>query len=241
MKATNTIFFLSHNEICHIPKDRTVMYAHIVIDHRPQKEDPNCVRITVGGNLINYPFGLTTRTTDMVSSKLLWNSTISTPGARFAGADIKNMYLKTPLNCFEYMRMSISLFPFNIINHYQLYNKVLKDYVMEIIKGMYGSPQAGILANKLLKKRLAKHGYFKQPHTPGLFSHKSCPIRFNLAVDDFRIKYIIKDILQRLYDSLRAEAYKTLSRTVPVIYTVASASSEITPKDMSTSPCPNMS
>jgi hypothetical protein len=100
-KATNTIFFLSHDEICHIPKDQTVTYARIVINHRLQKEDPNCVSIIVGGNLINYPFKLTTHTTDMVSSKLLWNSTISMPGARFAGADIKNMYLETPLNRFE--------------------------------------------------------------------------------------------------------------------------------------------
>jgi hypothetical protein len=69
--ATNIIFFLSHDEICHIPKDQTVTYARIVIDHRPQKEDPNHVRITVGGNLINFPFKLTTHTTDMVSSKLL--------------------------------------------------------------------------------------------------------------------------------------------------------------------------
>jgi hypothetical protein len=91
----------------------------------------------------------------------------------------------------EYMRMPISLFPTNIINHYQLNNKVLKDYVyMEIRKVMCGLPQASILANKLLKKRLAKHGYFEQPHTPGLFSHESHPIWFNLAVDNFRIKYI---------------------------------------------------
>jgi hypothetical protein len=40
--------------------------------------------------------------------------------------------------------------------------------VMKICKGMYGLPQAGILANKLLKKRLAKHAYYEQPHTPGL-------------------------------------------------------------------------
>jgi hypothetical protein len=100
-KATNTIFFLSHNEIRHIPNNRTVTYARIVIDHRPHKEDPNRVRITVGGNLINYPFEITTHTTDMVSLKLLWNSTISTKGARFAGADIKNMYLETPLDRFE--------------------------------------------------------------------------------------------------------------------------------------------
>ena len=88
-KGTDTIFYLSHADICKIPHDRTVTYARIVIDHRPQKEDPNCVRITVGGNLIGYPFELTTRTADMVSSKILWNSVISTDDARFAGADIK--------------------------------------------------------------------------------------------------------------------------------------------------------
>ncbi len=83
-----------------IPKDQTVMYACIVINHWLQKEDPNCIFITVGRNLINYPLKLTTRTTNMVSSKLLWNSTISTPRAHFAGDDIKNMYLETPLDCF---------------------------------------------------------------------------------------------------------------------------------------------
>jgi hypothetical protein len=75
-KAKNTIFFLSHKEIWCIPTNRTVSYARIVIDHHPQKEDHNHVCITVGWNLINYPFELTTRTTDMVSSKFLRNSTI---------------------------------------------------------------------------------------------------------------------------------------------------------------------
>jgi hypothetical protein len=97
-KATNTLFFLSHDKIQRIPKDRTITYARVVINHQPQKEDPNRVRITVGRNLINYPFKLTTRTTDMVSSKLLWNNTISMPGACFAGGDIKNTYLETPLD-----------------------------------------------------------------------------------------------------------------------------------------------
>jgi hypothetical protein len=40
---------------------------------------------------------------------------------------------------------------------------------MEIQKGMYGLLQARILANKLLKKCPAKHGYFEQPNTPGLW------------------------------------------------------------------------
>jgi hypothetical protein len=78
-KTTNTIIFLSHSKIQNIPKDRAVTYARIVIDHQLQKEDPKRIRITLGGNLINYPYKLTMRITDMVSSKLLLNSTISMP------------------------------------------------------------------------------------------------------------------------------------------------------------------
>jgi hypothetical protein len=99
--ATNTIFFLSDDEIRRIPKDRTITYAHIVIDHWPQKDDPNCVCITFGGNLINYPYELMTRTANMVLSKIMWNSVISTPNAKFGGANIKNMYLKTPLDQYK--------------------------------------------------------------------------------------------------------------------------------------------
>ncbi len=94
----NTIFFLSHDKIRCIPKDCAVTYARIVIDHRPQKDNPNRVCITIGGNLIDYPCELTTRTADMVSTKIMWNRVISTPGAKFSGADIKNMYLETPLD-----------------------------------------------------------------------------------------------------------------------------------------------
>jgi hypothetical protein len=96
--GTNTIFFLSPDEIRRIPKDRTVTYMCIVIDHWPQKDDPNHVSITIGSNSINYPYELTTQTADMVSSNILWNSIISMPNAKFDGADIKNMYLKTPLD-----------------------------------------------------------------------------------------------------------------------------------------------
>ncbi len=84
-KGINTIFFLS--VICIILSNR--IGACTVINHCPQKEDPNCVRITVGGNLIDYPFELTICTADMVPSKTLWNSVISTNKAHFAGTDIK--------------------------------------------------------------------------------------------------------------------------------------------------------
>ncbi len=75
--------------------------------------------------------------------------------------------------------------------HYNLIKKVLNGFVyMEIRCRMYSLPQAGILANKLLKTNLACHGYFEVPHMPGLWKHISRPVWFNLCVDDFRVKYI---------------------------------------------------
>jgi hypothetical protein len=41
--GTNTIFFMNHDEIKQIPKDRTVTYARVVVDYCPQKQDPNRV------------------------------------------------------------------------------------------------------------------------------------------------------------------------------------------------------
>ena len=125
-KETNTIRFLSLNEIPSIPRDRVVTYARIVVDYRPQKADPNRVRITVGGNLIEYPYELTTRIADLTTSKVMWNSVISTPGSRYICADVKNFYLETPLDRYEYMRMPIKLIPQEFINLYDLTIKVKK-------------------------------------------------------------------------------------------------------------------
>jgi hypothetical protein len=54
---------------------------------------------------------------------------------------------------------------------------------------MYGLPQAGILANQLLRKRLVPHGYMEAKHTPSLWTHHTRPITFTLVVIDFGIKY----------------------------------------------------
>ena len=39
-EGTNTIMFMTHNDIANIPSDRTVTYARIVVDYRPQKKRP---------------------------------------------------------------------------------------------------------------------------------------------------------------------------------------------------------
>jgi hypothetical protein len=60
---------------------------------------------------------------------------------------------------------------------------------IKIQKGIYGLPQAGILAQELQEQHLNKHGYRQSPNTPGLWRHNYRPILFTLCVDDFGIKY----------------------------------------------------
>ena len=122
--------------------------------------------------------------------------------------DIKSFYLETPLDRYEYMKMPLHLFPKEFADAYDLHTKAKNGYVyMEIRKGMYGLPQAGILANKLLKERLAKHGYYEVPHTLGLWTHITRPIVFTLVVDDFGIKYCGKQHTQHLPQALHKETY----------------------------------
>ena len=110
-------FFLKYNDV---PKNKTVTYGRIVVDYRLQKSDPYRTRLTVGGNRIVYNNDVSTPTADLTTCKVLLNSTISTPNARFATIDIKNFYLNTPLDSFKYMQLPISIIPSEIIEAYNL-------------------------------------------------------------------------------------------------------------------------
>ena len=95
---TDTVFFMTPDEIKNIPHDRTVTYAQIIVDYRPHKKDPNRVCITVGRNLITYPGELTTQTAVLVTTKFLWESTINIPGAKFSMIDCDDFYLTTHID-----------------------------------------------------------------------------------------------------------------------------------------------
>jgi hypothetical protein len=129
---------------------------------------------------------------------------VSTPHAKFMCMDVKNFYLNTPMARYEYMRMHISLIPQEIIAKYNLLDIVDPNgwIYMEIRKGMYGLPQAGMLANKLLQKRLATHGYYPCKHTHGVWRHVTRPIIFSLVVDDFGVQYVGKENANHLYNAL---------------------------------------
>ena len=157
-----------------IPLNRRndITYTRVVCEVRPQKADPNRTRITIGGNRICYPGDTGTKTGSIETVKLLLNSTISTPGARFACFDISNFYLGTPLDRPEYVRIKLSAIPHEFIHEYNLTNYEDRGWVyFEINKGVYGLKQAGKLANDLLTTRLDNHGYYQCATTPGLWRH----------------------------------------------------------------------
>jgi hypothetical protein len=175
-----------------IPKDRLKdqTYARIVADERPEKPEPDRIRVTMGGDRINYPGDCGTPTADLLTVKLLLNSVISTEHAKFMTIDIKDFYLMTPMDRYEYFQMKLDLFPEDIIEEYGLRNLVDdRGFVhCEVRRGMYGLPQAGLLAQQQLIKRLNKAGYHQSVTTPGFWKHEWRPISFTLVVDDFGVK-----------------------------------------------------
>jgi hypothetical protein len=204
VKGTETIHFMHHHQL---PKGKKPTYLRICANYRPQKSDPYRIRWTVGGNLVDYKGDTYTPTADLTTAKLLINSTISTPGARFFCIDISNFYLITPFtdpDQYEYIWIPSWAIPDDIMNEYQLQPLIHNGRILaEIRTGMYGLPQSGRLAYIKLVKHLADDGYHPTGHTPGLFRHVTRPTTFNLVVDDFGVKAVGEIHAQHLIDTLR--------------------------------------
>jgi hypothetical protein len=84
---------------------------------------------------------------DISTVKILFNSVISTPEAKFMTVDLKDFYLNMPMEEFKYMRIPVAMIPEDFMEQYKLALIVKDGMVMvEIRKGMYGLLQAGILA-----------------------------------------------------------------------------------------------
>ena len=112
----------------------------------------------------------------------------------------------TPMDRPKYLRMKLELFPQDIIEHYGLDGKAdEKGYVFcKVNRGMYGSPQAGKLAQDQLSKRLNEVGYYQSKTTPGYWKHEWMPISFRLVVDNFGVKYVNKADVEHLMSVLTA-------------------------------------
>ena len=139
----------------------------VIIDHK--KKEKERTRIIVGGNRLDYQGEVSTKTAGLKTIKVLLNSVVSSILAKFMTADVKNFYLKTPMEEPKYTKIPVRLIPDKIKVGYNVSKFEHAGYVyVKINKCMYGSTQAGLLANELLAKRLAKHEFNQTPHTPDI-------------------------------------------------------------------------
>jgi hypothetical protein len=172
--GTNAIFFTDKGEV---PPGRTVTYANAICDYRPTKDDPWRVRLTVGSDKLDYPGDPGAPAASLLDSKLVINSTISTPGAKFFTTDIKDCFLNNPMDRCECMKISVRWIPQEIMDQHNLADKVdANGYVhVEIRKGMCGLIQAARIAYDRLVKLLAPHGCYPIRHSPGIWKHQTLP------------------------------------------------------------------
>jgi hypothetical protein len=163
----------------------------LTCDFKPNKTAKHRVRLTVGGDRLDYSGDTVTSTADITTFKILINSTLSTKDTKMMMLDIKNYYLFTPLPTYEYMQLPISILAIDIIEKYRLTHLKVNGWVyLEICKGMYGSKQAGLLVNQMLQKRLKPFGYHLARHMPGLWLHSTKTMAFSLVVDYCAVKYV---------------------------------------------------
>jgi hypothetical protein len=161
VKGTSTCRWIKKSQV---PKGKRVTYARTVVAVRPAKEEINRVRITVGGNLLEYLRETLTEAASIEITKLLIGT-----------IDISNFYIQNYLKDYQYMRFHISMIPQEIIDEYNLTDIMEANgwcYV-EIRKAMYGLNESGFIAHQELKMVLAKQGYIPSKFTQGLFTHKT--------------------------------------------------------------------
>lgn len=118
--------------------------------------------------------------------------------------DLKNFHLNSDLDCSKYMWMPLSIFPEHIVHQHNMLQHTNRGFVyLEVHKTINGLPQEGMISNRVLKARIAPYGYYKVPHTLGLWKHISWSISFTLVVDDLGIKYNGREHAQHLINALK--------------------------------------
>jgi hypothetical protein len=213
--GTYTCFFV---KLTNIPKGRKITYGNFFGDYKPHKKEKERVRLTVGGDRLDYSGDVATSTADITTFKILINSNLSNADEAMMMMDIKNYYLGTPLPRFKYMKTLLSRFMGEIVDKYNLGALAVDGWVhIEIRKGMYGLKQAGLLANQLLQTRLEPFGYYPARHIPGLWMHKTWPIAFSLVVDDFAFKYVGKQHADHLRNAL-LKSYELTTEWAEKVY-----------------------
>ena len=113
------------------------------MDIRPLKNEKYRVRITVGGDRLDFCADASSVAASLATVKRLLNRVVSTEDAIFTTADIKDFFYASFLPYPEYMKMKLKIIPQEIIDQYQPQDLEENGWVyMNIVKGMPGLKQA---------------------------------------------------------------------------------------------------
>ena len=77
---------------------------------------------------------------------------------------------------------------------------------------MYGLKQASVLAYQHLSKLLTDGGYTQILGSLGMCKHETCKTLFCIYVDDFGVKYVSKEDMQHLQNTITKECTCKLDR-----------------------------
>ena len=208
VKGNNVLVFIPRHEV---PANKKVTYGNMICDFRPLKLEKYRVRLTVGGDRLDYLGNQSSPAASLLETKMLLNSVISDAkdGARFMTMDLKDHFLQSTLIDPQYMRIHSKYFFDDIKQKYNIDSIIASDgYVYcKIIKGMYGLKEAAMLAREKIMEILKPLGYYPDTQSPNIWYHHTRRTKFILCVDDFGVKYYsqedvehLKSALQQVYD-----------------------------------------
>ena len=106
--GNSTIFFIHPSKI---PEHKKVTYGRLVVDIRPSKDEKYRVRITVGGDKLDFCGYASSVAASIATVKLLLNSMVYTKDAKFTTAYIKDFFYAYFLPDPEYMKMKLKIIP----------------------------------------------------------------------------------------------------------------------------------
>ena len=104
--GNSTIFFINPRKI---PAHKKVNYGRLVVDIRPMKEEKCRIRITIGGNKLDFCGDASSVAATLATVKILLNSVVYTKGAKLTTADIKDCFYASFLLDPEYMKMKLKI------------------------------------------------------------------------------------------------------------------------------------
>ena len=91
----------------------------MVCDNCFLKQEAHHCHLVVGGDKLLYASDSTVPVTNLIESKILFNSVVLTKGAKSMTIDINNFFLSFHIQHPEYMKIQLDDFPQDILDQYK--------------------------------------------------------------------------------------------------------------------------